>query len=1016
MNKRISTLFATSLLFSTVFGTAFAEKLPYGDPVSTVKSGSKYFFVQDMGGDNKNAFGFTEKGATTITTDILKLSDDFDEKVGVKAYIWTVTKDSVPSSTGFNYIYKLKNELTQTELLFDNATGMLNVQVNPTNVTSGVVLPDYADYKDLVAATEMLPWILADKTTPSARFLGLGSTLQLFEQANAGKFYFYEVADQEDQDVITGDLNELYNRQGFSFALEDENITNIFGQKIYAYKSDGHTLDADKELGIPAGTYFFTDLVLIDEEGDIDDKNIDWLNSTFIVVSSTETEEVTKADKEAGNGYVFVTKKGSELNTYRGGTASLKSDGTQIPICNAAFTVVKSVSGDYPYALKLENFRYNLPTEENEKYHNEKPMYIGITNHSGSDYLTTNASASSYEYIFKKAQSTIKKGIELLNTDGTAAIYNIKFVSGQGEDSEYNKYLTVGVEGKQYEWIAKGSVLTDTDAPESQFVITAVDADNNITFTNRETGKSIEVQLFNEEGCYSVAEKAQNTTKEITPVTINTNTYAVTKNDAVDLDQSLIVLEPVSSVDQYAGFLNVDDKSEVTLAYARDNNITSNKYYTSIKNTGTISAPVYTFANNEDYVTTELYEAAQFQLVKSPKAEKLTRSYVYNNNGTITYQTNADVVSAYTYALQYITDGMETGYYLQGTTTGEWELKKTDDPMEFTIKVNKDGSVTLVKDNVSFLNTPNTTEVFGPNIQGVGKMTVTNNSTVAFGWDEIYPVEVKDDALNIYLVSEALEVSWPTETGHVSLQSELGNYISMNEDHDGIVVTNEEEVYYLNVTDVNKVVPSFYISRGVAGAEDRLFLFNPTDSVDYQVNEKYDLDYQWTENVTKAIFKEGHLASADTMVTNIKGNIVNVSNAQNNTDGTLAGLDKFKFQIIECDDADSYYYIRQNGQYLASWNEKLTWDNKAKAMKFHIESVEAPTANEGVSTTEVKVVAYDGAINIKNAAGKNVVVSTILGQIVANEVLTSDNATISVPAGIAIVSVEGEEAVKVSVK
>lgn len=81
-----------------------------------------------------------------------------------------------------------------------------------------------------------------------------------------------------------------------------------------------------------------------------------------------------------------------------------------------------------------------------------------------------------------------------------------------------------------------------------------------------------------------------------------------------------------------------------------------------------------------------------------------------------------------------------------------------------------------------------------------------------------------------------------------------------------------------------------------------------------------------------------------------------------------------------------------------------------------VENDEIATENESINATEVSVVATDGGVYIKNAAGKNVVVTTILGQIVANEVLTSDNATIAVPAGIAIVSVDGEEAVKVSVK
>ena len=81
-----------------------------------------------------------------------------------------------------------------------------------------------------------------------------------------------------------------------------------------------------------------------------------------------------------------------------------------------------------------------------------------------------------------------------------------------------------------------------------------------------------------------------------------------------------------------------------------------------------------------------------------------------------------------------------------------------------------------------------------------------------------------------------------------------------------------------------------------------------------------------------------------------------------------------------------------------------------------VENDEIATENESINATEVSVIATDGGVYIKNAAGKNVVVTTILGQIVANEVLTSDNATIAVPAGIAIVSVDGEEAVKVSVK
>ena len=74
-----------------------------------------------------------------------------------------------------------------------------------------------------------------------------------------------------------------------------------------------------------------------------------------------------------------------------------------------------------------------------------------------------------------------------------------------------------------------------------------------------------------------------------------------------------------------------------------------------------------------------------------------------------------------------------------------------------------------------------------------------------------------------------------------------------------------------------------------------------------------------------------------------------------------------------------------------------------------------PTANESIVAGEVSVVATDGAVIVKGAEGKNVIVSTILGKVVANEVLNSDNETIAAPAGIVVVSVDGES-FKVAVK
>jgi len=89
------------------------------------------------------------------------------------------------------------------------------------------------------------------------------------------------------------------------------------------------------------------------------------------------------------------------------------------------------------------------------------------------------------------------------------------------------------------------------------------------------------------------------------------------------------------------------------------------------------------------------------------------------------------------------------------------------------------------------------------------------------------------------------------------------------------------------------------------------------------------------------------------------------------------------------------------------------------ALIFNVEYVEGDelaTDDEVIAESSVVVIAGQGNVAVKNAAGKKVSISNILGQTVANTVVTSDNATIAVPAGVVVVAVEGEAAVKAIVK
>ena len=120
------------------------------------------------------------------------------------------------------------------------------------------------------------------------------------------------------------------------------------------------------------------------------------------------------------------------------------------------------------------------------------------------------------------------------------------------------------------------------------------------------------------------------------------------------------------------------------------------------------------------------------------------------------------------------------------------------------------------------------------------------------------------------------------------------------------------------------------------------------------------------------------------------------------------------FKVV---DGEGYEIVALNtNKSLAVVNGTVIFSNTVAPQVFTLDAAEAPTANEGVEVSEVKVIATEGGVQIVGATGKKVVVSNILGQVVANTVITSDNATIAAPQGVVVVAVEGEEAVKAIVK
>ncbi len=1084
MNKKVSTIFAMAALMGGVFsGSAYAETIDLSKSITSLPNLDKVSTVVLKQGDNALALIKKDGVSKPEVTPITAINED-----NVLNYTWNVIK--VPTNQGSDdQYYIFTNYVTKDTLAFDAN----NQLVVPKKVGEDMVYPsdegnnftfyfdydknedgtiadteDAAESKVPYAGSAVMKLVNAkaelggeegtEPTSEQGALLLAGGTVSIVPESTALETALSRLTTTP---AKIADLNALYNGYGFNLAAQPQlaNVevqNNLFATgRVWAYQVvEDYTLtnadDNGTDLFIPAGVYFFTNPKFVGNANQVTPnlkpEQINWLSSTLIALSSTQTQEGTDSDRANGAGFVLVEAQG---NSFIYEENASDAEGNDLMIHNACFTINDNFANNdnYPYELVVNDFYYQKSAgyagTDDQSHATAK---LSVTSYENSYQHLVSYTGSESRHIFRLQSSSVIQGKTLLKTTKEAAIYNIRFVSGNSDLN--NKYLTVGAtDGGAFQWEAKGAAIADTDYPSFQYVITAVDG-ANVTFTNRETGISFTTQLFTEEGTdrYSMSISrnsllAANATqtmnvKAYTVRTAGVNTYTVDPVDGVEPITANLVIQliPVEDVDAFAGFVTEETGTIRTLAFARDKHDTSNMLYAQVDENDWL---------NSEYLTNDINAAAQWQLNRTATRE-ISRVYVYFNENTqsIDNVPEGDKVKAYTYHLQYINDGAETGKYLSEVSSAVGErLKDKDYADQFIIKENVDGSVSLIK----WTNNNNVFASLQVAPAGENKAVELyyNESAKEYQYettDAVYASVSEAREIKTYLADQPADISWPANEGHVTIMSDRGNYITMDENRDGIVVNeNEADTYYLYVTDEDAIVPSFYITKGVAAENgERMFLFNPTDSVAYYVADgAYDRVYQWSADYTKVMFKAASInETRDTLTMTVKGETKYVAERANDDNRDIwGGLKRFKWQIIEAADADGFYYIRQTKaddnskdvegndsgissgeRYLSSWNERLTWSDRDGAMLFQIENAAAPTANEGVSATEVKIIATDGAINIKNAAGKNVVISTILGQIVANEVLTSDNATISVPAGIAIVSVDGEEAVKVSVR
>ena len=214
---------------------------------------------------------------------------------------------------------------------------------------------------------------------------------------------------------------------------------------------------------------------------------------------------------------------------------------------------------------------------------------------------------------------------------------------------------------------------------------------------------------------------------------------------------------------------------------------------------------------------------------------------------------------------------------------------------------------------------------------------------------------------------------------------------------------------------------------------DGRYLVNLIDSVKKYDGKADEAKYTWNEIYKRLAFVPARHMGDSLIIHRAKPTAADTINLAKNTHNPVA----FSFRLVS--DNSNDFLIESE-----SWGKKTEFDGGIspvnyggwikiqngvpvilnapwseavmQAEVFNAEVTdENPTANEAVEAAEVSVVAAQGAIIVKGAAGKVVTVANILGQTIANQVAASDNVTIAAPAGIAVVTVDGE-ATKVVVK
>ena len=999
MNKRIFTMLTAGLLlggptFNAVYAQSAKTIVEYTNNNTALANGTQFFLGTDNGSVN-----------------VYKVSDVLTTKD--KKEVVTLDFDGVNINSDDAAVFEIRNYSNRSFELWTKVDGK-SYQVITTTDGKAVTDVSSKNLSDFNTA-----FVVKDG---KLKFSGLFTVaLPSSEIGSDVKAFSYSTA------YTAADLNE-YNSKGTTLSFEyntPELVGNLFENLTPV------TVATTTENALQAGTYFV--------KGDKED-----VEAFANTPSDATAKEISFLAVDPAVRYNIDGKQENEgyaLYWMKGEKAIANTDSCK----NAIFTITAKdvLNEDGVLTLKV-NYTKKDAARATEVYvagvkpsASDTKTYVTTVLASGSKYTPIHPQLGANSYL--DASVLLKK-----NAENVVNVYFTSSTKSQNDQStnqtEYHKYLIIDPEdGSSLKAVAYNDA--DFTMPLAQWIVAGFDGKYTFTLTNRETRKDLVLKLQPEgaENGYQVvsanydgnaasinADKGVTNTLNLNKTSVKFNSIATTRTDG-----SVV-------------FTDIQVEEGVKLTFNGEDPLFGNQALYAIVDVDNDAMKAAVSLDNgekEIVLYPERVKGADNHFVKALQGaadyvlSENTYAYLNDKNEVAT---SVDTLVVPTYILRTTEVTGDNAKYLN--TNYKTNAAKAN-AAEFAFVKNAAGGYSLVTLTTSSVSVG--LAEYADAIAADYAYVFTNNMTIATASQHYAEAAQLNQSYANVVIAEAnpFNPSLAAKPRHASFDNILGSVsyqLNENTIAEGIL-SAESMIFWLDTANSADKIPAFYISKGIATTEDtvetkaaeqpaeRMFLFNATDSSTYFVEgsaqEYTDRRYylEGTMN-SKAIFRPAILTGVDTIATTVEGKAVEVTNVVDK-DGNVHtdALDNFKFYITLADEAVDDEYVIQSKRdeyYVYALNGILgLTSNKDLAMVFTLGD-EVPTANESVADAVegVKVVGGNGYVEIHGAAGKNVVVTNILGKVIANTVLTSDNQTINVPAGIVVVAVEGEETAKAVVK